>query len=75
MMNKELRVCRVKPEIEKKFNVEYDERMSRTIFGGKDCRETYNTDKGWDTIAFPGRISKYWRATRKVNCSKFEFSE
>ena len=73
-MKKDAKMCRIKPEAEEKFNGTYDRKMSRTVYGHKACLETLEGEKGFNTFIFPGGISAYWRATRKPDFSKFEFS-
>lgn len=56
-----------------KFNKELQERLSQSVWNSGGCASWYLDEHGKNTVLWGGYTWEYWRETRKVDPSEYEF--
>ncbi len=74
MMARDARLLEVKESTEDEFKEGLDKQMEKTVWGQAKCGSWYANDKGIITTLWPWSCLNYWRKTRTVDFSKFNFS-
>lgn len=54
------------------WNVEVQRRMSRTVWNTGGCTSWYLDGEGRNTVSWPGSVSSFRRATRRVDLAEYE---
>ncbi len=64
----------VKAGAEEKYMRRLEEDMMKTIYGNYDCGSWFADSRGKITSLYPKNAISYWRNTRRVDFSKFDFN-
>ena len=74
MMKRNATLIEVKKEAELEYGVALEEQMSKTVWANTKCNSWFANSNGIITALWPSNCINYWRKTRVVDFTKFEFS-
>jgi cation diffusion facilitator CzcD-associated flavoprotein CzcO len=74
LKKKHARYMNVRPDVQKEFNAEAQERLSTTVPARADCFTYFKDTNGKITTNWPGYATEYLWRTRSVKARDFEFS-
>ncbi|MFG2818348.1 flavin-containing monooxygenase [Kitasatospora sp. NPDC048365] len=60
------------PRAQRRWNLELQHRMERTVWSTGGCRSWYLDETGKNTVLWPGSTSSFRRATRRVDLAEYE---
>lgn len=73
MMKRNAKVINVKVSAVDEFMEESKEDLKKTVWGKDSCGSWYANAKGDVTFIWPRSCTSYWKQTRDVDWSKFNF--
>ena len=73
MLSNDLKVIRVKPEIEKQYQDKFDMRHEKMVWQHPKVSSWYQNSKGKVVTTSPWRLVEYWNWTNNFNQDDYEF--
>lgn len=73
MVRRNAQVMNLKVSAENEFMDKLDVEMKKTVWGTESCGSWYANPKGDITILWSDNCTSYWRQTRNIDWSKFDF--
>ena len=73
MLSNDLKVIRVKPEIEKEYQDRFDMRHEKMVWQHPKVSSWYQNSKGKVVTTSPWRLVEYWNWTNNFNQDDYEF--
>ena len=73
MITNDLKVMRVKPEIEKQYQDRFDMRHKKMVWQHSKVSSWYQNSKGKVVTTSPWRLIEYWNWTNNFKQEDYEF--
>lgn len=73
MIRRNAKYVAVKEDAEERFMETMKEEMKETVWGTERCGSWYANDAGVITTLWPKNCTSYWRETKAIDFSKFNF--
>jgi len=73
MLKRDAKYVAVKEDAEEVYMKSMKDQMAKTVWGTEKCGSWYANDAGIITALWPKNCTSYWRETRTVDFSKFNF--
>lgn len=73
MIKRDAKYVAVKERAEAEYMESLKEQMKKTVWGTEKCGSWYANDAGTITTLWPKNCTAYWRETKAVDFSKFNF--
>lgn len=73
MIKRDAKCVTIKEHAEEQYMKSMKEQMKKTVWGTEKCGSWYANDAGIITALWPKNCTSYWRETKAVDFSKFNF--
>lgn len=73
MIIRDAKYVAIKEHVEEEYMQSMKEEMTKTVWGTEKCGSWYANGAGIITALWPKNCTSYWRETKSVDFSKFNF--
>jgi len=73
MMKRKAKSVSIKKSAEEEYMRKTEEEIMKTVYGNFSCGSWFTDSRGVVTTLYPKSSISFWKNTRKVDFSKFDF--